>query len=211
VDGAPENPRTGYHARKRFSRRGIYAGVGALMVRLCEWIGEVRRLEACAECGGRRVVINHIILDSRYRMLEYAGEQRTPLRTSRRSKRRGRERWTGLENWEAGPQVMERYEAAVVVITRGRDGWWSFDHGHARGIFRFFGSDQVADVTGAGDTVIRGISAASAARGEPEEARAMATTRADCRGMKRGGTAYGFEGGKWLRADDTGSAATRPH
>ena len=58
---------------------------------------------------------------------------------------------------------MERMKLQSLLITRGRDGMVAFDQKHAPVDIPIFGSDQVADVTGAGDTVIAAFSAALAA------------------------------------------------
>ena len=55
---------------------------------------------------------------------------------------------------------MERMKLQSLVITRGRDGMVAFDRQHKPVDIPIFGSDQVTDVTGAGDTVIATFTAA---------------------------------------------------
>src|SRR4051812_41773708 len=105
-----------------------------------------------------------IVLDSRYRMLQYGGiTAATPNEPEV-------EEALGVhigESWDrllgAGEQVMARMSLQSLVITRGRDGMVAFDHRHKPVDIPIYGSDQVADVTGAGDTVIAAFTAALAA------------------------------------------------
>jgi len=77
----------------------------------------------------------------------------------------------------AGEQVMARMKLQSLVITRGRDGMAAFDHKHKPVDIPIFGSDQVADVTGAGDTVIAAFTAALAAGATTEEAAQLGQLR----------------------------------
>ena len=96
-----------------------------------------------------------IILDSRYRMLQYSGV------TAATPNEPEVEEALGIrigQNWDkvlaAGDEIMSRMHLQSLVITRGRDGMAAFNHKHKPVDIPIFGSDQVADVTGAGDTVI---------------------------------------------------------
>jgi bifunctional ADP-heptose synthase (sugar kinase/adenylyltransferase) len=72
-----------------------------------------------------------------------------------------------------------------------------------------FGSDEVADVTGAGDTVIAAFSAALAAGASTEEAAQLANYAGGIVVMKRG-TATASRG-ELLRAIEQAPPSTRPH
>ncbi len=72
------------------------------------------------------------------------------------------------------------------MITRGRDGMVSFSRGHKPLDIPIFGSDEVADVTGAGDTVIATFTAALAAGANTEEAAHLANYAGGIVVMKRG-------------------------
>ena len=102
-----------------------------------------------------------IILDSRYRMLQYSGITATtpnePEVEEALGVRIGQD-WNKVI--AAGEQVMERMKLQSLVITRGRDGMVAFDVKHKPVDVPIFGSDQVTDVTGAGDTVIAAFTAA---------------------------------------------------
>ena len=73
-----------------------------------------------------------------------------------------------------------------LVITRGRDGMVAFTHRQKPADIPIFGSDQVADVTGAGDTVIATFTAALAAGASAEDAAHLANYAGGIVVMKRG-------------------------
>src|SRR4030088_3485648 len=81
---------------------------------------------------------------------------------------------------------MQRMKLQSLVITRGRDGMVAFNHGHKKVDIPIFGSDEVADVTGAGDTVIAAFTAALAAGASTEEAAQLANYAVGIVVMKRG-------------------------
>jgi len=151
-----------------------------------------------------------IVLDSRYRMLQYAGiTAATPNEPEV-------EEALGVrigQDWEkvlaAGEQVMERMELKSLVITRGRDGMVAFDRKHKPVDIPIYGSDQVTDVTGAGDTVIAAFTAALAAGATTEEAAQLANYAGGIVVMKRGTATVSRE--ELLRALDESPPATRPH
>ena len=128
-----------------------------------------------------------IVLDSRYRLLQYSGV------TAATPNEPEVEEALGIrigQDWNkviaAGEQVMERMKLQSLVITRGRDGMVAFDHKHKPVDIPIFGSDQVADVTGAGDTVIAAFTAALAAGATTEEAAQLANYAGGIVVMKRG-------------------------
>ena len=74
---------------------------------------------------------------------------------------------------------MERMKLKSLVITRGRDGMVAFDRKHKPVDIPIHGSDQVADVTGAGDTVIAAFTAAYAPAPPPKRRHNWRTMRAE--------------------------------
>jgi rfaE bifunctional protein kinase chain/domain len=128
-----------------------------------------------------------VILDSRYRMLEYSGvvaaTPNEPEVEAALGMRIGND-WPRL--CAAGEQVMSRMNLQSLVITRGRDGMAAFAGKHKPVDIPIFGSDQVADVTGAGDTVIATFAAAFAAGASTEEAAHLANYAGGIVVMKRG-------------------------
>jgi rfaE bifunctional protein kinase chain/domain len=151
-----------------------------------------------------------IVLDSRYRMLQYAGV------TAATPNEPEIEEALGVrigQNWEklvaAAEQVMAQMKLQSLVVTRGRDGMVAFDQRHKPVDIPIFGSDQVTDVTGAGDTVIAAFTAALAAGATTEEAAQLANYAGGIVVMKRGTATVSRE--ELLHAIEQTPPATRPH
>jgi D-glycero-beta-D-manno-heptose-7-phosphate kinase len=151
-----------------------------------------------------------IIVDSRYRLLQYRGV------TAATPNEPEVEEALGVrigQDWNkviaAGEQVMERMKLQSLLITRGRDGMVAFNHKHKPVDIPIFGSDQVADVTGAGDTVIAAFTAAVAAAATTEEAAQLANYAGGIVVMKRGTATVSRE--ELLRAIEQTPPATRSH
>jgi rfaE bifunctional protein kinase chain/domain len=85
----------------------------------------------------------------------------------------------------AGRVLLRRLGVESVLITRGSDGMALFERGRPTLHLPIYGSDQVADVTGAGDTVIATFTLALAAGGTPAEAAALANYAGGIVVMKR--------------------------
>jgi rfaE bifunctional protein kinase chain/domain len=141
-------------------------------------------LNAIREAGWNGIPIT---LDSRHRMLDYSGvtaatpnepEVEELLRTTIGSD------WSRL--CSAGAQIMKAMKLKSLVITRGRDGMVAFDREHKPVDIPIVGSDEVADVTGAGDTVIAAFTAALAAGAPTEAAALLANYAGGVVVMKRG-------------------------
>ncbi len=142
-------------------------------------------LNALRERGRRRNV--PVILDSRYRLLEFSGvtaaTPNEPEVEAALGIRIGQD-WPKLA--AAGREVMDRMKLQSLLITRGKDGMVAFDQKHAPVDIPIFGTDEIADVTGAGDTVIAAFTAALAAGAQTEEAAQLANYAGGIVVMKRG-------------------------
>ncbi len=165
-------------------------------------------LNAIRERGRLREV--PIILDSRYRMLEYSGAvaatPNEPEVEAALGLRIGND-WSRL--CSAAERVMSRMKLQSLVITRGRDGMAAFAGKHKPVDIPIFGSDQVADVTGAGDTVIATFAAAFAAGASTEEAAHLANYAGGIVVMKRGTATVSRQ--ELLDALEQSPPATRAH
>ena len=128
-----------------------------------------------------------VTLDSRHRMLEFKGiTAATPNESEV-------EEILGIRignNWErlvaAGDQIAGEMDLESLLITRGKDGMVVFPRRHKPLDIPIFGSDEVADVTGAGDTVIATFTASLAAGATAEEAANLANYAGGIVVMKRG-------------------------
>ena len=74
----------------------------------------------------------------------------------------------------AGRTLLRRLKHQALLITRGKDGMALFERGKKTLHIPIHGSDEVADVTGAGDTVIATFTLALAAGGTFSEAAQLA-------------------------------------
>jgi len=127
-----------------------------------------------------------IVLDSRHRLLKFSGvTAATPNEPEVEEAVGVRIRdWDDLSS--AGAQVLSRMKLQSLIVTRGRDGIVAFSGKHKPVDIPIFGSDQVTDVTGAGDTVIATFTAALAAGATAEEAAHLANYAGGIVVMKRG-------------------------
>lgn len=128
-----------------------------------------------------------VAVDSRYRLLAYAGvTAATPNEPEVEEILRVRIGRSDERLREAGKTILERMRLQSLVITRGRDGLVSFARRRPPLAVPIHGSDQVADVTGAGDTVIATYTAALAAGADAEAAARLANIAGGIVVMKRG-------------------------
>ena len=128
-----------------------------------------------------------VTLDSRYRMLEFSGASAaTPNEPEVEEALGIRIGNDAARLAEAGKTLLQKMKLDSLVITRGRDGMVSFARGRKPVTIPIHGSDQIADVTGAGDTVIATFTAALAAGAEAEDAARLANIAGGIVVMKRG-------------------------
>ena len=127
-----------------------------------------------------------ITVDSRYRLLEYVGATSATPNESEVEEALGTKIREDVELFSAGKRILDRMHLDSLVITRGRDGMVAFDSDEEPLVIPIFGSDQVVDVTGAGDTVIAAFTAALAAGADTAKAAQLANLAGGIVVMKRG-------------------------
>lgn len=211
VDREPESAPNRHLTRELFlAAREYLRASDALLVSDYGYGSATPAIVNALRSGRRRVGNMPLVLDSRYRLLEYAG---VTAATPNEPEVEGALGVRIGQNWEklaaSGQQVMERMKLQSLLITRGRDGMVAFDQNHAPVDIPIFGSDQVADVTGAGDTVIAAFSAALAAGASTEEAAHLANYAGGIVVMKRGTATVSRE--ELLCALDQTPPSKRPH
>ena len=86
----------------------------------------------------------------------------------------------------AGRALLTRTRMQAVLVTRGSRGMALFEAGKKTVHIPIFGSDQIADVTGAGDTVMATMTLALASGASFEEAARLANFAGGLVVMKRG-------------------------
>jgi rfaE bifunctional protein kinase chain/domain len=87
---------------------------------------------------------------------------------------------------QAGWRLLERLGSRCLLVTRGAKGLALFERGGAATFLPIFGSDEIADVTGAGDTVISTFTLALATGARPSVAACLSNYAGGVVVMKRG-------------------------
>jgi len=147
-------------------------------------LAEVVRRTLAARSRRRKVPV---LIDSRYRLLEYRGlttctpneaevEQVLGVRIDDNA--------GALER--AGRDILRRTRMQAVLVTRGSRGMALFEPKQPTTHIPIFGSDEIADVTGAGDTVMATLALSLAAGASFYEAARLANYAGGLVVMKRG-------------------------
>jgi len=128
-----------------------------------------------------------LLVDSRHRLLEYHGMTTCTPNESEVEQILGVKIDDDPEVLErAGRAVLRRTRSEAVLVTRGSRGMALFQPKQATVHIPIVGSDEVADVTGAGDTVIAAFALALAAGGSFHDAARLANFAGGLVVMKRG-------------------------
>jgi len=162
-----------------------------------------RSISARLAARGRRRRIP-VLVDSRYRLLDYRGLTTCTPNESEVEQVLGvriDDDERALER--AGRALLKKTRMEAVLVTRGSRGMALFEPKQPTAHVAIFGSDEVADVTGAGDTVIATVALTLAAGGSFYEAMRLANYAGGLVVMKRG-TAT-------VSAQEVGDAVTSDH
>jgi rfaE bifunctional protein kinase chain/domain len=128
-----------------------------------------------------------VLVDTRYRLLQYRRLTACTPNESEVEQALGIRINDNLQALErAGRQILEKAGMQAVVITRGSRGMALFLPGAPTLHIPIHGSDEIADVTGAGDTVIATVTLALAAGASFEAAARLANYAGGLVVMKRG-------------------------
>jgi rfaE bifunctional protein kinase chain/domain len=87
---------------------------------------------------------------------------------------------------KAGRQLLERLDARLLLVTRGSRGMALLERDGGSSFIPIHGTDEIADVTGAGDTVISTFTVALASGAAPGDAAQLANIAGGIVVMKRG-------------------------
>jgi D-glycero-beta-D-manno-heptose-7-phosphate kinase len=127
-----------------------------------------------------------VVCDSRYRLGDFKGlDGATPNEEEAEALLGGAINDDHDRLEEAGRRLLDRLGARFLLITRGSRGMSLFEDGLSTHL-PVHGTDQVADVTGAGDTVIGTFALALAAGASPLEAALLANYAGGVVVMKMG-------------------------
>jgi rfaE bifunctional protein kinase chain/domain len=128
-----------------------------------------------------------VLVDSRYGLLRYRGMTACTPNESEVEHLLGVRIGDDQRVLEkAGRVLLARTRAGAVLVTRGSRGMALFEPGRPTAHIPIFGSDQIADVTGAGDTVIATMTLALAVGATFGEAARLANYAGGLVVMKRG-------------------------
>ena len=149
-----------------------------------------------------------VVLDTRYDLLRYHGITACTPNESEVEQALGIRIGDDLRVLErAGRTLLKQTRAAAVLVTRGSRGMALFEPDRPTRHIPIVGSDQIADVTGAGDTVIATMTLAISAGASFEEAAHLANHAGGLAVMKRGTATVGASE---LRYSISGGTIGRP-
>jgi D-glycero-beta-D-manno-heptose-7-phosphate kinase len=186
IDQEPETQLAGQVVRKLVSSARQYARAADALL-LSDYGYGAATPEIFAALRGRALDGLPVTLDSRHRLLDYSGVTAATPNEPEVEEALGVHIGDDPARLEAaGKQMMQRMGLQSLVITRGRHGMVAFGRGSKPAHIPIHGSDQVADVTGAGDTVIAAFTAALAAGATAEEAARLANYAGGIVVTKRG-------------------------
>jgi rfaE bifunctional protein kinase chain/domain len=146
-------------------------------------------------CGGvtpalvRGLGATRVTLDARYTMLAYRGCGITAATPNEPELEALYHTTIGTDTAkleQLAARTLRKMRLEALVVTRGKDGMAVFERGRKPHYIPIYGTDQVADVTGAGDTVIAVFTLALAAGANYVEAAHLANYAGGIVVMKRG-------------------------
>jgi rfaE bifunctional protein kinase chain/domain len=150
-------------------------GYGTVTARVFE------RIRAIARRTGAIVTV-----DSRYGLLRFAGITAATPNEAELEHLAGVPADDERDVEKAGRQLLERLDARYLLVTRGSRGMALLERDGATTFIPVHGTDEIADVTGAGDTVISVFTLALACGASALDAAALANVAGGTVVMKRG-------------------------
>jgi rfaE bifunctional protein kinase chain/domain len=150
-------------------------GYGAVTPRVLE------RLRAVARRAGAIVTV-----DSRYDLPRFTGLTAATPNEAELEALAGTPADDERSVEKSGRQLLERLDARLLLVTRGSRGMALLEREGGSTFIPIHGTDEIADVTGAGDTVISAFTVALAAGAAPVEAAMLANVAGGVVVMKRG-------------------------
>ena len=185
VDREPDGPIAPAAEAQLLDRLAAWGGRADAVVLSDYGYGTItpRLLDAVRRLLGRGTVVS---ADSRYELLRFDGlTAATPSEPEV-------EQLLGLSLdgekavEQAGWRLLERLGARLLLVTRGSNGMALFERGGVAAFIPISGSDEIADVTGAGDTVISTFTLGLAGGGAPLDAARLSNYAGGVVVMKRG-------------------------
>ena len=150
-------------------------GYGTVTPRIYETVLELAR--------ARKAPVS---IDSRYELPRFRGATAATPNEPEVEALTGHELTDDAAVEKAGRVVLERLDARLLLLTRGSRGMALFEREGPVTFMPIHGTDEIADVTGAGDTVISTFTVALAAGASPGDAARLANVAGGIVVMKRG-------------------------
>jgi D-glycero-beta-D-manno-heptose-7-phosphate kinase len=150
-------------------------GYGTVTPRVFETVLELGRVRGAA-----------VAVDSRYDLPRFKGATAATPNEPEVEALVGEELADEPSIEKAGRAVLERLDAQFLLVTRGSRGMALFEREGPATFMPIHGTDEIADVTGAGDTVISAFTVALAAGAPPGMAAWLANVAGGVVVMKRG-------------------------
>jgi rfaE bifunctional protein kinase chain/domain len=144
------------------------------------------RNDVLSDIVGREAPPPWLCLDSRYRIGSLTGVDGATPNLEELEAHCGRRLMSDADVAEGAERLRRDLEARFLLATRGNRGMTLVEAQHEPLHIPVFGTDEVADVTGAGDTVLAVLTAALAAGAEPSTAAGLANIAAGLVVMKLG-------------------------
>ena len=177
-------------ARERFERQAMAAILHADAVLVSDYGSGLITPAFVGRIRARLKAEEHpipVLIDSRYQLLKYRGLTACTPNESEVEQALGIDIDDDMRALErAGRAILEQTRMQAVLVTRGSRGMALFVPGEATVHIPIFGSDEIADVTGAGDTVMATMTLALAAGATLEGAARLANYAGGLVVMKRG-------------------------
>jgi rfaE bifunctional protein kinase chain/domain len=177
-------------ARAAFEQAALAAALDADAVLLSDYgaglvtPGFAARVQATLRRAGHPIPV---LIDTRYHLLQYTGLTACTPNESEVEQALGIRINDDVETLErAGREILTRTGMAAVVITRGSRGMALFQPDARSVHIPIHGTDEIADVTGAGDTVMATMALALAAGATFEAGARLANYAGGLVVMKRG-------------------------
>jgi rfaE bifunctional protein kinase chain/domain len=150
-------------------------GYGTVTPRIFERVCDLARRWGCV-----------VTVDSRYDLLRFTGVTAATPNEAELAQLSGVPVDDERSVEKAGRQLLERLDAGMLLVTRGSQGLALLERDGATSFIPIHGTDEIADVTGAGDTVIATFTTALACGATPADAAHLANIAGGIVVMKRG-------------------------
>ncbi|MGH9406238.1 MAG: bifunctional heptose 7-phosphate kinase/heptose 1-phosphate adenyltransferase [Terriglobia bacterium] len=185
VDREPTRPLDA-RVRRKLERQALVQMAGSSAVLISDY-----GYGACDAAGARALQLRRpgtpVVVDSRYKILSYNHVTASTPNEPEMEEAFGERVGTDLHTLHRlAARTLDSCSLRALLVTRGREGMVLYEPRRAPAALSIFGSDQIADVTGAGDTVIAAFTVSLAAGASFRQAAMLANCAGGLVVMKSG-------------------------